>query len=98
MTSRILEVLLLSRISSNKETIAVITAEIGKLQDRINKLLNENADCLKEHQSICTHTNTTTEHSYSEGGYDYKSVTTYTYKCVRCNKILGTKEEIGSYA
>lgn len=98
MTDSIVDVLLLRAISDNKEKVKEYQVKVTQFNTQIGILLEENKQYLSEYQKMCIHSTSTKSSVYAEGGYDHVSYTVHTYKCDRCGKVTGTKEERGSYA
>lgn len=92
-----MERLLKRQIEQSNEMIASHKKRISEIEVLIcrERLLKEEAiDIL---QDICTHENEETTTEYSEGGYDYKSCTTYTSICTNCGKVLDTRNVTGGF-
>lgn len=99
MTDTIVDKLLLQAIETNKIKIDKYREQVNQLVTTLDILTKENKEYLNKYQELCPHTDIKREQTgYIAGGYDHVSQTTYTDKCTRCGKVVGSKNVRGTYA
>lgn len=98
MIDTIVDKLLIHAIGINTEKIVEYEKQVSLIKNKILILQKEITEYRAEYKKACPHPEKTVESFYTEGGYDYKSETTYTTKCVRCGEKLSSRVERGSYA
>ena len=64
---------------------------------RHRKLLNNSTKQLQEYLKYCPHTERIAKQVYLEGGYDYRSSTTYYSVCKICGDTRETHIEYGGF-
>jgi cell division protein FtsL len=98
MSDTVVHKLLIQAIASNKEKISKYKVEIKGLDNQIGILNKEIEEYLTALQKNCEHAEVKRESQYTEGGYDHVSQTTYTDRCVKCDKVISSRLERGTYA
>jgi hypothetical protein len=98
VTDTIVDKLLIQAIGINAEKIAEHEKQVAFIRNQILILQKEITEYRAEYKKACPHPEKTVESFYTEGGYDYKSETTYITKCVRCGEKLSSRVERGGYA
>lgn len=93
------DILLKEAVDNNSIILVRLYKDIEIINQKIADIKTKSTEYILEYQKRCPHPSSKKRQvSYMAGGYDHTSQANYEVRCTRCEKLLESKIERGTYA